>query len=80
MADTLNEPEGSYVYVGDLSPDARRVVEFIVARVRMGQGQYGHLNLTEDKRDFAREEAEEIADAYVYHSCGRLQRLLRGPR
>lgn len=50
---------------------------FIARRLRMGQDQYGHLDLASDRRDWEREAAEERADEAVYRACAAVQRGMR---
>jgi hypothetical protein len=54
--------------VRDLGPVERRVVRLIAQRILGGQLQYGLLDPHTDRRDFAREEGEEVADAIVYRA------------
>ncbi len=49
-----------------MSPDEKRVIEFIKARLEAGRKEYGPLEIKDDKRDFLQELAEELADALVY--------------
>lgn len=46
-----------------------RVLESIAARLRIGQRQYGLLNLEAERRDFIKETLEEMLDGVVYASC-----------
>jgi hypothetical protein len=49
-----------------LAPVERNVLLTIGRRLLAGQGRYGRLDLTTDRRDWRRERAEELADALVY--------------
>jgi hypothetical protein len=51
----------------DLGDDERRVLEVIAARLRMGAGAYGALDVVaNDARDWRREASEELLDGFVY--------------
>jgi hypothetical protein len=54
------------VDVTGLEPDAVRVVQHIVDRMRAGQAQYGKLVLATNPRDWLAEANEEFLDAAVY--------------
>jgi hypothetical protein len=73
-----SHPEGSLLPVllerkrldvTGLEPDAVRVVERIVERLRLGQERYGKLDIATNRRDakaWRREAAEEYLDGAVY--------------
>lgn len=63
----------AFVNVDGLEPDAVRVVEAIVERMRLGQARYGPLHLATDQRDLRIETAEELLDACVYTACRALR-------
>lgn len=50
---------------------------FIARRLRMGQSQYGRLDLLSDRRDWEREAREERADEAVYRACAEVQAGMR---
>jgi len=57
------------VDVTGLEPDAVRVVERIVERLRLGQERYGKLDIATNRRDakaWRYEAAEEYLDGAVY--------------
>lgn len=54
------------VDVTGLEPDAIRVVEHIVARLRLGQATYGPLDLKTNPRDWKKEASEEFLDGAIY--------------
>lgn len=55
-----------FVDVHGLEPDAIRVVERVVERLRLGQRQYGPLDLATNPRDWKAEAVEELLDATAY--------------
>ena len=55
-----------YLFVGDLSPDERKVIELLLGRLRTGRDVYGSLDLATDKRKMRREMLLEIIDALHY--------------
>ena len=57
-----------------LEPNARAVVEAIVARLELGHRQYGPLDLATDTRDWRREAWEEALDAAAYLAMGLVSR------
>lgn len=57
-----------------LEPDAVRVVELIVQRLRFGQETYGPLDLRTNPRDWKAEANEEFLDGAIYMSMRSLQR------
>ena len=57
-----------------LGPDELRVVEALAARLAMGAGHYGPLQLDVDPRDWRQEAAEELLDACAYLACALLRR------
>lgn len=59
-------PAQLFVDVHGLEPDAIRVVERVVERLRLGQKQYGPLDLATNPRDWKAEAAEELLDATAY--------------
>ena len=63
-----------------LGPDERRVLAWIARRLLAGQASYGRLDLANDRRDFERERAEELADALVYSAMAEVQRAIRAER
>lgn len=58
----------------DLGEDERRVLEQIAARLRMGAGQYGALDVEGDPRDWRKEASEEALDLAVYLAAELLRR------
>lgn len=50
----------------DMEPDALEVLHGIASRLVAGREQYGDLALAQDKRDWTKEEQEELFDAVVY--------------
>jgi hypothetical protein len=54
------------VDVTGLEPDAIRVVERVVERLRLGQGQYGPLDLATNPRNWRAEATEEFLDGAIY--------------
>jgi hypothetical protein len=62
-----------FVDVHGLEPDAIRVVERIVERLRMGQRQYGPLDLATNPRNWKAEAAEELLDATAYFAMQALK-------
>lgn len=50
---------------------------FVARRLRMGQDQYGCLDLASDVRDWEREAAEERADEAVYRACAEVKAGMR---
>lgn len=62
-------PRARTVDVTGLEPDAIRVVERIVERLRLGQERYGKLDIATNRRDskaWRYEAAEEYLDGAVY--------------
>lgn len=59
-------PAQLFVDVHGLEPDAIRVVERVVERLRLGQRQYGPLVLATNPRDWKAEAVEELLDATAY--------------
>lgn len=57
----------------DCNLDELRVLDVLLGRLELGRSRYGHLDLAKP-RDWAREEAEEHADAAVYRACGELSK------
>ncbi len=55
------------------SYDELRVIDKLLGRLELGRDRYGHLDLSRDRRDFKREEAEEHLDAAVYRACDALE-------
>jgi hypothetical protein len=53
-----------------LSPDELGVLVTIAARARDGQGRYGCMRLSRDRRDFQHEAFEELCDACFYPAAG----------
>ncbi len=66
----------STVDVTGLEPDAVRVVERIVARLRKGHAQYGPMVIDRDPRDLTHEANEEFLDAAVYLAMRTLKEKL----
>jgi hypothetical protein len=64
--------------VGDLGPDEVRVVlhvaKHVADRLRLGARQYGALDIAADKRDWAHEASEEMADGAIYLAIDALKR------
>lgn len=54
--------------------DELRVLDAILLRLELGRDRYGALDLARDRRDWAREEAEEHVDALVYRACALISR------
>lgn len=54
-----------------LGLDELRLVDFVVARLRLGRERYGELDLSAP-RDWAKELGEELVDALVYHAAREL--------
>lgn len=52
--------------IHSLGRDEQRVLLFLAKRLAVGQRVYGKLNIAEDRRDWRKERAEELADASVY--------------
>lgn len=58
--------------VSQLDTDERRIMLVIAKRLTHGAKQYGVWRLSSDKRDWAKEAGEEMADALVYLAAGQL--------
>jgi hypothetical protein len=54
--------------LGACNLDELRVLDQLLVRLELGRDRYGHLDLAQ-KRDWARERAEEAADYAVYDAC-----------
>jgi hypothetical protein len=54
--------------LGACNLDELRVVDQLLVRLELGRDRYGHLDLAQ-RRDWARERAEEAADYAVYDAC-----------
>jgi hypothetical protein len=63
--------------LSDLGPDERRVLLVLAQRLRAGQKAYGRLDVVNDRRDWRRERAEELADALVYGAIAEVARAKR---
>jgi hypothetical protein len=61
-----------------LEPDAVRVLAFIARRLLAGQRAYGRLDIATDRRDWRKERAEELADAFVYGAIAEIQAATKG--
>jgi hypothetical protein len=59
-----------------LGPQEIRVLCFLAARLLGGQVAYGQLDVANDRRDYARERAEELGDALVYTAMAELRRVI----
>lgn len=59
--------------VSGLEPDAVRVIELIVQRLRFGQATYGPLDLSTNPRNWRLEASEEFIDAAVYSAMKALK-------
>jgi hypothetical protein len=59
-----------------LGAEELAVLRWIAVRLLAGQQSYGRLDLAHDGRDFARERAEELADAVVYSAMAELRRVV----
>ncbi len=49
-----------------LEPDAVEVLHMQAARLARGKEQYGALDVDKDRRDWAKETAEELVDGLTY--------------
>ena len=63
-----------------LGDEELRVLVVLARRLLAGQRAYGRLDLANDRRDFRRERAEELADAMVYDAVHEVAATLRGGR
>jgi hypothetical protein len=57
-----------------LGVDELRILRFVAKRLHAGAKQYGLWSLKDDKRNWRREIAEEMADALVYASAADAQK------
>ncbi|MFI5296757.1 MAG: hypothetical protein ACHREM_01555 [Polyangiales bacterium] len=82
MAPTsLPDPRAALARLADqLGDDECRVLVYLAERLSEGARVYGRMDLANDRRDFARERAEELADALVYTAMGEVQRVVTGTR
>lgn len=62
------------------SYDELRVKAVFARRMKLGRERHGHLDLSDDQRNFRRERAEEILDAEVYDCCDELDRADRAAK
>lgn len=62
-----------------LGVEGDAVAERCAERLRLGQQQYGLLDLAHDKRNFLAEVVPELLDALVYVQCAEVQRRVREP-
>lgn len=53
-----------------LGPDELEVLAVVAERLAEGRRRYGELRPESDRRDFALEALEEVADAMVYAAAG----------
>lgn len=60
-----------------LSPHALLVLLKIAQRLRVGQAEYGTLDLLKDKRNWREEKRQEIYDYLVYDAMEECQREMR---
>lgn len=56
------------------SPDERRVVRTILRRIDRARPTYGPLDIATDRRDWARERRQEMADWLVYDALDDIAR------
>ncbi len=63
-----------------LGDEELHVLVVLARRLLAGQRAYGRLDLANDRRDFRRERAEELADAMVYDAVAEVAATLRGGR
>ena len=61
----------------ELEPGAMEVLAFIAALLVVGRKCYGDLELSTDKRDWAKEMAQESADLVVYNVCSILSKAMK---
>jgi hypothetical protein len=62
----MTEPTDLAAVFAQLGADERRVLLVMARRLLVGQTVYGRLDLANDRRDWRKERAEELADALVY--------------
>lgn len=72
MTDTSNIRD-TWAQLGALE---KQVLCVLADRLLKGQAQYGALNLRDDKRDWRKERAEELADAMIYDAIEEVSRSL----
>lgn len=63
IVDARAELAGLAASMGD---DECKILVRVARRLKFGEGKYGPMNLRKDKRDFAKEAAEEVYDWLVY--------------
>lgn len=56
------------------SYDELRILRVFAKRIGVGRDRYGYFDLSRDRRDFARERAEEAIDWLIYDACDELDR------
>lgn len=56
----------AWMRVEGLGPDELRVVARVVERLRMGQKQYGALDIAGNAKDWRAEATEEFLDGAIY--------------
>jgi hypothetical protein len=79
--DPLPDPRAALARLADLlGDDECRVLVYLAERLAEGARHYGRMDLANDRRDFARERAEELADALVYTAMGEVQRVVTRAR
>jgi hypothetical protein len=59
----------------ELAPQERMVMLVLARRLLAGQKGYGRLDLANDKRDWRRERAQELADVLVYEAIAEVALL-----
>ena len=64
-------------HAASMASDALASLCYVAQRLELGREHYGALNLGTDRRDWARERDEELADACVYSACEALSGRVR---
>jgi hypothetical protein len=65
--------------LAELGRDERRVLLVLARRLLAGQHAYGRLDVANDRRDWRKERAEELADALVYGAIAEVATTLPRP-
>jgi hypothetical protein len=63
--------------VEDLGDEEGGVILVLAHRILAGQRAYGKLDLANDPRDWRKERAEELADAFIYDGFLMLAEAIR---
>ncbi|MBA3841204.1 MAG: hypothetical protein H0X39_01035 [Actinobacteria bacterium] len=70
MTDTALDADRRWIasQLGAIGGDGIRVLKRIVERVRIGEGQYGSLDIAADRRDPRSEGCDELTDWFWYRA------------